>query len=122
MAGEQSDNRRRLPSVSKLLDDPALQAAAEEHGRTVVVDAVRAALDSARKQIAAGAEMPDAAAIIADALDRAAATASGTLIPVINATGVIIHTNLGRAPLSNAARAARESVGRSYSNLEYYLA
>ncbi len=48
-------------------------------------------------------------------------TARGTLLPVINATGVIIHTNLGRAPLSYAARQAMEAVAAGYSNLEYDL-
>jgi L-seryl-tRNA(Ser) seleniumtransferase len=117
----EGDNRRRLPSVDRLLADPALLAAAEAQGREVVVDAVRATLDAAREGIAAGEPAPDVAGLLADALDRVAATVSGTLIPVINATGVIIHTNLGRAPLSRAARAAIESVARGYSNLEFDL-
>lgn len=116
-----SDNRRRLPSVAKLLYDPALVSAMAEYGRSVVVDGVRAALDSARARIADGEGAPDAASIVADALTRATAAVSGTLIPVINATGVIIHTNLGRAPLSATAQAAMESVTRGYSNLEFDL-
>ncbi len=119
---QESDNRRRLPSVNRLLGDPSVIAAAETHGRGVVVDAVRAALEAARARIAEGSEIPDLRTLVADALHRATLAVSDTLIPVINATGVIIHTNLGRAPLSRAAREAMESVARGYSNLEFDLA
>ena len=62
-----------------------------------------------------------AACLVAAAEARAYATLRPSLRPVINATGVIIHTNLGRAPLSDAARAAMEAVSRGYSNLEFSL-
>ena len=62
------------------------------------------------------------AALAEDAVRRLEAAVRGTLHPVINATGVIIHTNLGRAPLSDAARQAMEAVAAGYSNLEYDLA
>ena len=118
---QEGDNRRRLPSVDRLLGDPALVAAAEAHGHGLVVDAVRATLEAARAEIAAGAPAPNTADLVAEALNRVQAAVSETLIPVINATGVIIHTNLGRAPLSAAAQAAMEGVTRGYSNLEYDL-
>lgn len=116
-----SDNRRRLPSVERLLALPELQAAIEAHGRQTVVEAVRAALAAAREGIAGGEQAPDETALAATALDRAESAVRGTLFPVINATGVIVHTNLGRAPLSRAAREAMDQVGQGYANLEYDL-
>ncbi len=122
MTLQEHDNRRRLPSVDRLLADPALVEAAEEQGRAVVVDAVRAALDAARAEIAAGSSPPDLPRLVADAMEWLTNAMGDTLVPVINATGVIVHTNLGRAPLSRAARAAMESVAQGYSNLEFDLA
>ncbi len=116
-----SDSRRSLPSVDRLLAAPALVAFAEEHGHAVVLDGARAALAAARSRLAQGEPAPDFSALVEDALARAKDTATGTLIPVINATGVIVHTNLGRAPLSQAAHVAMESVASGYSNLEYDL-
>ncbi len=115
------DSRRSLPSVDRLLAVPALMSFAEEHGHTVTLEAVRAALVDARSRLAEGESAPDLAALAEDALARARDTVTGTLVPVINATGVIVHTNLGRAPLSHSAYAAMESVASGYSNLEYDL-
>ncbi len=119
--GEPSDNRRRLPSVERLLAHGELQSAVEAHGRQAVVDAVRSTLAAAREGVARGDAVPPTAALIADALERAATAVRGTLFPVINATGVIVHTNLGRAPLSHAAREAMDHAGQGYVNLEYDL-
>jgi L-seryl-tRNA(Ser) seleniumtransferase len=116
------DRRRRLPSVDRLLAAPELAAAAARHGRGQAVDAAREALAAARAAVQAGAPAPAAAELAADAVRRLAALTAGTLHSVLNATGVIIHTNLGRAPLSRAARAAMEAVAAGYSNLEYDLA
>jgi L-seryl-tRNA(Ser) seleniumtransferase len=112
---------RRLPSVDKLLGEDATQQLVAAYGHDQTVDALRAALDAVRDEVRAGADVPDAAALAArtDALLRA--RLAPTLRRVINATGVIIHTNLGRAPLSAAAQAAMETVARGYSTLEYDL-
>lgn len=115
------DRRRRLPSVDRLLAHPRLAAAAAEHGHDLALQAARAALDAARGEIQAGRPSPEPDALAEDAVRRLAAAARGTLHPVINATGVIIHTNLGRAPLSAAARRAMDAVAAGYSNLEYEL-
>ncbi len=115
------DGRRRLPSVDRLLADPVLVAAAETQGRAAVLDAARAVLQDARARIAAGEAAPDALALVAEVAARVEEELSGTLLPVINATGIIVHTNLGRAPLSKAARAAMDAVAAGYSNLEYSL-
>ena len=78
-------------------------------------------LADARSGILAGGRLPEAGDLACEAARRLADLARGTLYPVINATGVIIHTNLGRAPLSAAARGAMEAVAAGYSTLEYDL-
>jgi len=115
------DIRRRLPGVDRVLSSAALQPAIAQYGRPLVADAVREALAAARAQVQAGQPPPDAATVADEAVRRAGRAARGTLYPVINATGVIIHTNLGRAPLSEAATIAMRAVGGGYSNLEYDL-
>lgn len=116
------DHRRTLPSVDRLLAHPALGEAIAENGRELAVEAARSALAGARTRIREGAAAPALAELAADAARRLAELTHGTLYPVINATGVIIHTNLGRAPLSAVARAAMVAVASGYSNLEYDLA
>ncbi len=121
MTQEQQDQRRRLPSVDRLLNSPELAQAIETYGRNLVASAVRDTLEAARRRFADGNDMPDTAALAADVDRRLREATRGTLHPVINATGVIIHTNLGRAPLSKAATRAMGRVATGYSNLEYDL-
>jgi L-seryl-tRNA(Ser) seleniumtransferase len=119
-----ADPRRALPSVDRLLSHERLTAAVAEYGRNLVVEAAREALAEARGQVQSGDSVPAPTLDnLAETVDRRlAALTRGTLYPVINATGVIIHTNLGRAPLSVAARQAMDAVAAGYSNLEYDLA
>lgn len=112
---------RKLPSVDALLRLPSVEALIETHGAEAVTTAARQAVETARGQIRSGerAPLPDAwPATIAQIL---AEREQPTLRPLINATGVIIHTNLGRAPLSLAARRAVEQLTAGYNNLEYDL-
>ncbi len=112
---------RDLPSVDRLLADLRLRALSAEYSGDTVVTLVREELAAARQAIGRGEEPPAVDALV-DAVDRRARSAlAPTLRPAINATGVIIHTNLGRAPLSNAAIAAMTAVVRGYSNLEFDL-
>jgi L-seryl-tRNA(Ser) seleniumtransferase len=100
---------RDLPAVDELaraIDDP------------LAVDAARAVLDRAREEIRAGADPGDLETRLHDEL---AALRAPSLRRVLNATGVIVHTNLGRAPLPEAALAHAAEVARGYSNLEYDL-
>jgi L-seryl-tRNA(Ser) seleniumtransferase len=106
---------RDLPSVDELLRDPRL--AAEPH--PVAVEAARAALARARETIAAGDEPGD---LVEGALGELATARRPRLHRVLNATGVLVHTNLGRAPLADLALERVHEVGRGYSNLEYDLA
>ena len=113
---------RHIPSIDRLSARPAVAALESRHGRRAVVDALRAAADAMRDALASGTEYPDiAGAIEADASARLAAAFMPSLRPVINATGVIIHTNLGRAPLGERAAHRVAAVASGYSNLEYDL-
>jgi L-seryl-tRNA(Ser) seleniumtransferase len=111
---------RELPSVDKVLADERLQALAD--GATEeLTDIVRAIISLARDSIAEGNPAPSIEQIVAEAVDTAKDVFLPAPVRVINATGVIIHTNLGRAPLSDDAIKAMESVARGYCNLEFDL-
>jgi L-seryl-tRNA(Ser) seleniumtransferase len=112
---------RKLPSVDRLLQERSVQALAEEYGHDLAVEAIRQALDLARQGIMAGQGCPSTDELVEMTRVSLEAQSRPTLRPVINATGVIIHTNLGRAPLSAEARAAMELAARGYTNLEYDL-
>ena len=112
---------RQLPSVDRLLGEEAALELVAAYGHRQTVDALRETLDAARAKVQAGADVPDVAALVAQADTRLRERLAPTLRPVINASGVIVHTNLGRAALSTAARAAIEAVSRGYSTLEYDL-
>jgi L-seryl-tRNA(Ser) seleniumtransferase len=110
---------RQLPSVEHLLGStPEL---IQEFGRPLTLHALRAALDSARAEIRQGHEAPSTADLLSAARQQLQVETAPTLRPVINATGVILHTNLGRSPLSNEALAALLEVAGHYSTLEYDL-
>jgi L-seryl-tRNA(Ser) seleniumtransferase len=109
---------RELPSVDELLGAEALEALIERHGRPLVVQAARSALARAREEIRAGYEAGDVVARVAAELE---AVLRPRLRRVLNATGIVVHTNLGRAPLAEEALARVAEVGRGYSNLEYDL-
>jgi L-seryl-tRNA(Ser) seleniumtransferase len=116
----QSDPRRRLPAIHRLLAVPPLPALAAELGRSVVTRAAREELDARRGAREAG--IPPPAELAAAVARRARALDRPSLLRVINATGVVLHTNLGRAPLSPAAIAAVTRAARGYTNLELDLA
>src|SRR5690349_18002004 len=113
---------RALPSVDRVLADPALDHARSTLPASLVTTAVREVLEEARSAIVAGAQ---STATLPELAERAAITAvhasTAGLRHVINATGVILHTNLGRAPFSLSALEAVNNAA-SYSNLEYDLA
>lgn len=106
------DSRRSLPSVARLLDDPAVRALLDQAPRNLVVAAARDAVAAVRSGQVPPADWA------ADIGARVARRAAPSLCPVFNATGVVLHTNLGRAPLAAAALAAAQAVGAGYSTLE----
>lgn len=113
---------RDLPSVEQLLQQA--HALIEEYGRPLTLDAIRVTLDDVRAQfkIKPEADLPSDDEILVQAESHLIHWTAPTLLPVINATGVILHTNLGRAPLSAATIRAIKQVSENYSTLEYDLA
>jgi L-seryl-tRNA(Ser) seleniumtransferase len=111
------DPRRQLPSVDALLGDPEVAPLLAEYPRAVVVRAVRVTLDQARGNGGAAPSGGWARAVAA----RARETALPALTSVINATGVVLHTNLGRAVLARSAIDALTRVAGGYVALEYDL-
>lgn len=114
--------------MERVLTRPELSRLEETFGRNAVVDATRSALDALRSRVAAGHLVEDESAFasalssLPDAIAaRLRETTAPSLAPAINATGVIVHTNLGRAPLSSGAIEALGLVARGYSNLELDL-
>lgn len=112
---------RSLPSVEQLLQTPAAKEMIAAYGRPLSLEALRIALDQARRRFPEEGDIPDREALLASAGQLLREWVAPTLLPLINATGVILHTNLGRAPLSAAAMQAVHEVALGYSNLEYDL-
>jgi L-seryl-tRNA(Ser) seleniumtransferase len=112
---------RSLPSVDRVLGTEAARSAIREVGVAAVTEAVRQEISYRRAVIAAGEPAPSLNDLADAAVRRAYVALQASLRPVINATGVIIHTNLGRAPLSTSAIAAMAAASRGYSNLEFDL-
>ena len=109
---------RNLPSVDSVLANQDVAAATLAFDRDWVVDLVREALEAAREQIRQGGDSPDAGHVAKSVCRRIEDTMRAEPRHVINATGVVIHTNLGRAPLSRAAIEAANQAAQGYSNLE----
>lgn len=112
---------RSLPKTDEVLAAPAVAEALNAIPRSVVLDAIRGALDAAREDIAAGkVDTPVALdGIVAEALRRATVADARSLHRVVNATGIIVHTNLGRSVLAPQAVQAVAEVAGGYSTLEY---
>ncbi|MBW3659124.1 MAG: L-seryl-tRNA(Sec) selenium transferase [Actinobacteria bacterium] len=116
-----SPDLSRLPRVDLLLQREDALAAIDAYGRGPVTDALRRVLDDVRDELRAGAPLPAPGDIVARVAADLRHARAGRLTRVLNATGVVLHTNLGRAPLSAAAReAAVDAAG--YTTLEYDLA
>ncbi|UCD08126.1 MAG: L-seryl-tRNA(Sec) selenium transferase [Dehalococcoidales bacterium] len=112
---------RRLPGVDTVISDERIGRLAARYPHDLLVNLVREQLEKSREIISSGNPCPsldDIVQSISTQLDR---LENPVLRPVINATGVVIHTNLGRAPLSKETIAAMDTVSRDYSNLEYDL-
>lgn len=116
---------RVIPSIEQLRQRAAVAALERQHGHAATLDALRQAADAVRADIAAGHHVGTAEDVAGNIESRLAwqlaGEARGSLRPVINATGVVIHTNLGRAPLASMALGRVFDVAQGYANLEYDL-
>ncbi|HEY7287568.1 MAG TPA: L-seryl-tRNA(Sec) selenium transferase [Vicinamibacterales bacterium] len=113
---------RSIPSIEQLRQRPALLALEATYGRTAIVEALRAEAAAIRQRPADASPSDDVvAAIERGTIERLASVTAASLRRVINATGVIIHTNLGRAPLARSAAERIALLSAGYTNLEYDL-
>ena len=119
------DQLRRLPKVQTVLETPMAVELIRTFGYDDVADAVRAKLQKTRDEIVAGVDLADTdithQAVLDDILPELSAARTPSLRSVINATGIIIHTNLGRARLAPEAIQAMQDVAANYSTLEFDL-
>jgi L-seryl-tRNA(Ser) seleniumtransferase len=114
-----------IPSIEQLRQRPAIRALGAQYGGDAVVDALRTAAAAMRRRISRGDAMTLTAVvewIESDAAAQLEMAFQPSLTPVINASGVVIHTNLGRAPLAESAIARVSQIAHGYSSLEYDLA
>ncbi len=124
MTPEQTDMLRSLPAVGELLVDATVVTWCESHSRTLVVESLRRAIDEARELVMAnGSSVPcvDTKTILEAAQQYLACASKPSLRRVINATGIVIHTGLGRAPLCDEAVTALADAGGGYCNIELDL-
>jgi len=112
---------RDLPSVDELLQTPEAIEYIATFGRPLTLESLRLSLEQARQAYPLEKTIPSHPVLIQRAGDILSEWTEPSLLPVINASGVVLHTNLGRAPLSQAAIHAMQSVSSGYSNLEYDL-
>lgn len=117
---------RNLPSVDQVLQSPETAALLLEYGRPLTLEAVRQVLADLRERLRDPRMKPDSSAaapvsILQNVAAMLESWTSPSLLPVINATGVILHTNLGRAPLCQRAVEAMQKAAAGYTNLEYDL-
>lgn len=113
---------RGLPSVDKLLQSSTAQALCQEFGRELTLDAIRQVLEEERQAMrSSGAAARSTEALLYSSQAMLQSWCQTSLLPVINASGVVLHTNLGRAPLSTASLHAMQEIASGYCTLEYDL-
>lgn len=115
---------RNIPSVSELLESPPLKALVDRISHNAVVSAIRAVLDETRTEVqtaAAEITLPNVADLAERIARRITESETSLLKPVINATGILLHTGLGRSPLADEAIAEMAAVARDYASLEIDL-
>lgn len=118
---ERDAKLRRLPKIHTLIEHPEIAALIRHHGRALVVSALRSELAARRQTILDGGDISET--ITTDTITQRLVTARApSLRRVINATGVVLHTNLGRAPLARAVAEHVAAMAQGYSNLELDLA
>jgi L-seryl-tRNA(Ser) seleniumtransferase len=116
-------NLRGLPSVEQLLQTQYAVELIASFGRTLTLQSIRSSLEAVRTRNSknGNSKLPDREILLEQAASLLESWTAPTLMPVINASGVILHTNLGRAPLSAAAAQSTLAIAQGYSNLEFDL-
>lgn len=112
---------RSLPSIDRVLSDEQIKQLAETYPHSLLVNLARKQLERARLSIANGNPCPSINEIVESICTQVYTLDNPSLRPLINATGVILHTNLGRAPLSKEAMTAMDAMAKGYCNLEFNL-
>jgi L-seryl-tRNA(Ser) seleniumtransferase len=112
---------RQIPSVDQLIKTETVMNCISEYGRPLTVQAIRKVLEEVRSIHSDGDPIPVEEDLLNRVIGKLASWTAPTLQPVINATGVILHTNLGRAPISSSAIQAIKTAASGYSSLEYQL-
>jgi L-seryl-tRNA(Ser) seleniumtransferase len=112
---------RQIPSVEKILESPQLQPDIAQFSHPLVATAVKQAVDEVREEIKKGKGSPSVKEIVERTQSIIAVVTSASLKPVINASGVVLHTNLGRAPLDEETISFIKETSSAYSNLEFDL-
>jgi L-seryl-tRNA(Ser) seleniumtransferase len=115
---------RQLPAINEVLESPAVHALAAHHSHDLIVAAIRQELTDLRQQLGQGQQVDGQAnleAVAARVVDRLERELRPKLQTVINATGIVLHTNLGRAPIADEAAKAAYEAARGYLNLELDL-
>ena len=114
------DNKFRcLPSVDRLISEDRIRPLEDNYPRALLVELIRQHLQQERVSIAAGNPCPSIDDLIQSICAQVSSLENPSLRPVINAAGVVLHTNLGRAPLSKEATIAMDAIARGYCNLEF---
>jgi len=111
----------KIPSVDYLLNNESIKPLIDQFGRQLVLDFTRSKLDTVRDSLRSGNDIPSEDELITDIYSTLEVFSQPFLRPVINATGVVLHTNMGRSPIGLDAMGAAEMVVTSYSNLEFNL-
>ncbi|MGW8142758.1 MAG: L-seryl-tRNA(Sec) selenium transferase [Anaerolineales bacterium] len=112
---------RQIPSVDHLINSESIADNISVYGRPLTLQAIRSVLADVRSNYSSGNPIPSENELITRVTEQLANWAAPTLLPVINCTGVILHTNLGRAPLSKSSMEAIQNTALNYSTLEYQL-
>jgi L-seryl-tRNA(Ser) seleniumtransferase len=112
---------RQIPSVERMLELPELKSDIDEFSHPLVAAAVKQAVETIREEVKGGKESVSAQEIVQRAKDTIGELTSSSLRTVINASGVILHTNLGRAPLDEGTLSFIKDITATYNNLEFDL-
>jgi L-seryl-tRNA(Ser) seleniumtransferase len=112
---------RQIPSVEKILESPELKSEIDEFSHPFVAGAVKQVVETIREEVKKGRESVSVQEIVSKVKDIIAEQTSSAMKPVINAAGVVLHTNLGRAPLDEDTLSFIKNISSSYNNLEFDL-